>query len=337
MNLLKRISLVFLISILILVIISLFLPSTFYLEREVVIDADKGQVFNQVDELKNWENWSPWSYKDPLIYINNDSFSDPSFGEGASFIWVSEHDGVGSGSMEILKSIKDEYIRNNVDFGMGDVVSEWNFKDVEGGVEVVWNIEIDFGFNPFSKFFGLFLEEQVGVDYELGLNRLKVFCEELPRIHKVEVAESLLEGDLWFLSIRDTVTQMEMNNVHGKSYSEINQYMNEFDIVTDLPLMVIYHYWSDDKVDIEVGVPITDTTIVGSNRVKLNRIRRTNTVFATHYGPYDRLPETYFGINEYMRKNKVVVTGPPWESYVTDPASEPNPEKWKTVIYFPIE
>ena len=69
----------------------------------------------------------------------------------------------------------------------------------------------------------------------------------------------------------------------------------------------------------------------------MNKIIQTNVVTAVHYGPYDRLPETYFGINEWMRKNKVVVTGPPWESYITDPAIEPNPEKWKTAVYFPIE
>jgi effector-binding domain-containing protein len=337
MNLLKRISIVILVFVLIIVGVSLFLPSTFSLERKIIIDADKEQVFKQVNDLENWRNWSPWALKDPSIYGNDKNISQPSFGLGASFSWDSELSDVGAGYMKITESIKNEHIKNSVDFGMGDVATEWFFKDVEPGVEVAWSLTIDFGFNPFSKFFGLFMEGKVAPDYELGLKRLKAFSEDLPRIHKVDVVEKSLEKDIWFLSIRDTVSQREMNNIHGKSYSEINQFMNEINLTTDSPLMVVYHFWSDDKIDIEVGVPINDSSIVGNERIKLNRIKKTSVVFATHYGSYERLPETYFGINEWMRKNEVVITGPPWESYVTDPASEPNPKKWETVVYFPIE
>ncbi len=337
MNLVKRFSLVFLLFVLILTAISLFLPSSFSIERSEVIDADREQVFKQVNDLKNWKNWSPWAVIDPSIYEVNENFSDPSFGSGARFTWVSESEDVGSGSMLIIESVKNESINTDGDFGMGDVEGGWTFKEVEAGVEVSWRMTIDFGFNPFTKFIGLFLEEQMAPDFELGLKRLKLFSEELPKIHKVEVATKMLNEDLWFLSIRDTVHQREMNNIHGRSYTEISQYMNEFDLATDLPLMVVYHLWSEDKIDIEVGLPVVDSSIVGNGRIKMNRIRATNVVYATHYGPYERLPETYFGINEYMRKNEVIVTGPPWESYVTDPASEPSPENWETVIYFPIE
>jgi effector-binding domain-containing protein len=142
---------------------------------------------------------------------------------------------------------------------------------------------------------------------------------------------------MFFLSIRDTVNPMEMNNLQGKFFTEINQYMQELDIVSDSLLLVVYHYWSKEKVDIEVGVPVKDVSRKGNKRIKLNKMERTNVVYATHYGPYERLPETYFGINEYIRKNKVVVTGVPWEIYVTDPTSEPNPENWETIIYFPIQ
>jgi effector-binding domain-containing protein len=71
--------------------------------------------------------------------------------------------------------------------------------------------------------------------------------------------------------------------------------------------------------------------------VKLNYIPTGSYVSATHYGVYERMPETYFSINEWMRKNEVQVIGPPWEVYITDPALEPNPEKWETQINFPIQ
>jgi effector-binding domain-containing protein len=337
MGLFKRVSLVVLLFLLFMVITSFFLPSTFFLERKTVVNADIAQVFKQVNDLRKWENWSPWALKDPSIYSHEENFSGPASGVGASFSWESEMDAVGTGEMVITAAVKNESIANSKDVGRGDVVGTWRFEEIASGVEVTWCLAVDFGFNPFSKFFGLFMEGQVAKDYELGLSRLKVFSEQLPKIHGVEVKEKLLPGALWFLSIRDTVGQMEMNNVHGKNFTEIKQYMNTFEITSNSPVMVIYHFWSKDKIDIEVGLPVNDSSVTGNSRIKLNKIERTSVVFATHYGSYERLPETYFGINEYMRKNEVVVTGPPWESYITDPASEPNPKKWETIIYFPIK
>ena len=318
-------------------IVSLFLPSSFYMGRKIIINADKSQIFKQVDDFRNWKNWSPWALKDPLIYAKDGSFSDPSFGEGASFNWNSEVGGVGSGEMKTIASIRHDNIKNAIDAGMGGAESDWFFKDVAAGVEVTWSLTIDFGFNPFAKYFGLFIEGEIAPDYELGLNRLKSFCEELPKIHKVEVVKKRLEEDMWFLSIRDTVNQREMNNVHGKIYGAINHYLDSLSLTETASPLVIYHFFSEDRIDLECGIPIKDSTVLGSGSIKLNRIKTTNVVTAVHHGPYERLPETYFGINEWMRKNEVIVTGPPWELYLTDPANESNPEKWETAIYFPIE
>lgn len=337
MNYLKRIALILLFFVVIIIITSLFLPSSFHIDRKIIVNADKEQIFKQVNDLKNWKNWSPWGLKDPVIFDVAQSFSSPSYGEGASFSWDSENDEVGSGSIEVVISTTNKYIENKLDIGIDQAIGAWNFNDVEGGVEVVWGIDIDFGVNPFSKFFGLFMEDQLAPDFELGLERLKTFSENLPKIKSVEVKKVKMKDDLWFLSIRDTINPREMNNVHGKIYAEISQYLNELDIANDESPIVIYYSWSDTLCDIEVGIPVQDSTIIGNNKIVMNKIKSTYVVTAVHYGAYDRMPETYFGINEWMRENKVRVTGSNWEVYLVDPATEPNPEKWETAIYFPIE
>ena len=336
MNILKRSALILLFFLIIIVIVSLFLPSSFHLERSVVIDADKEQIFKQVNDLRNWKNWSPWELKDPSMYIGDGLFSNPSSGEGASFNWDSENDEIGKGRIEIIISTTNKYIENKLDFGAGEAVGTWNFNENENGVEVVWGMDVEFGFDPISKFFGLFLEGEVSPYYELGLERLKTFSEELPKINSVKV-ERIAINQQWYLSIRDSVSPIEMYNVHGKMYAEIGQFMTENDIlVADVPL-VVYHFWSDSIIDIEAGIPIKDSVGIKHEKIKLSFIRAGDVVKAIHYGPFDRLIETYDGINEWMRKNKVRVTGPPWESYLVDPATEPNPKKWETAIYFPIE
>lgn len=336
MKFVKRFLLVVILFNIIAIIISLFLPSSLHLERKIIIDADKNQIFKQVNDLKNWKNWAPWVLLDSTVYLVEENYSSQSQGVGANFRWDSENDKVGKGKMEIIESKKNQLVEYKVDFGKGEMFSGFYLKDVAEGVEVIWMIDVNFGFNPISKFFGLFMEDYIGADYELGLKRLKSYAEELPKINSVKVEKLYLEKQ-WILSLRDTINQLEMSNIHGKMFAQISKFMNENEIkITDAPI-VIYHFWSDSIIDIEAGIPTIDSIEVKDTNIQLNQIAAGNVVTAIHYGPYERLIETYNGINEWMRKNEVVVTGPPWEKYITDPSIEPNPEKWQTAIFFPIQ
>lgn|GEM_PF-961254 len=336
MNIFKRIVIIVTLFLLLAGIVSLFLPSKFQLEKRVIINADIQQIFNQVEDLKNWKNWSPWAVKDESVYLNDAGYSNPSSGVGATFTWDSEKENVGSGTLKIVATENNKSIKTSTNLGFATPNDNWTFIETDEGIEVVWATEMDFGFNPISKFFGLFLEDEIAPDYELGLKRLKEYTENLPKIHQVEVKEESVD-ETWFLSIRDTVTQAEMNNVHGKIYSQINRYMDENGIAINSSPLVIYHFWSDTLTDIEAGIPIADSVEVIDEKIKLNKIDSGKVITAIHFGAYDRIPETYFGINEWMRKNKAVVKGPPWEVYITDPAKESNPDKWQTAIYFPIK
>jgi AraC family transcriptional regulator len=55
-----------------------------------------------------------------------------------------------------------------------------------------------------------------------------------------------------------------------------------------------------------------------------------------HYGPYDRLPDTYGAVDAWIREQGHAVAGPPWETYLTDPGERPDPETWETEIVQPI-
>lgn len=214
---------------------------------------------------------------------------------------------------------------------------EYDVNDVENGVEVTFNLQLDYGFNPITKFQALFSRDHWIELIDAELISIKTKIEDLPKIHKVNVQTKTIDKPIWFLSIRDTVTQKDMNNIHGKSYEKINNYIDSVNLEKIMSPITIYHSWSDTIIDIEIGIPISKETVVFKGKIKLNSIDAGTYVTATHYGAYNRLPETYFGINEWMRKNKVTIIGAPWEMYITDPTKETNPQKWETTINFPIE
>jgi AraC-like DNA-binding protein/effector-binding domain-containing protein len=59
--------------------------------------------------------------------------------------------------------------------------------------------------------------------------------------------------------------------------------------------------------------------------------------FTLHKGAYDKLPDAFAAVEEWIEREGLVPAGPPWESYVTDPAEYPNPADWKTEIFWPLK
>ncbi len=56
----------------------------------------------------------------------------------------------------------------------------------------------------------------------------------------------------------------------------------------------------------------------------------------THAGPYEKLPEAHAAVQQWMAAEGLAAGGPPWESYVTDPADYPDPKDWKTEVFIPL-
>jgi len=60
------------------------------------------------------------------------------------------------------------------------------------------------------------------------------------------------------------------------------------------------------------------------------------TACAVHVGAYEQLPDTHAAIERWIEAQGYQVAGPPWESYVTDPAGHPDPADWRTEVYWPL-
>ncbi|HEY8402457.1 MAG TPA: SRPBCC family protein [Cytophagaceae bacterium] len=160
---------------LLFVIGSLFLPSQVHIERTLTIKASDGEVFNQVNNLKNWEKWSPWHQLDPNIKI---TYSEPASGEGAYYSWTSEDQRVGEGKLTIKQSIPAQLIVTEMDFMKhGKSEGKFTFEKTNEGTKITWSMDTNMGMHPVKKYFGLFMKNMVGDDFEKGLNTLKKLME----------------------------------------------------------------------------------------------------------------------------------------------------------------
>lgn len=97
-----------------------------------------------------------------------------------------------------------------------------------------------------------------------------------------------------------------------------------------------YHDVTDDYLDVEAGVPVA-ARVDGAGRVKASELPGGRAVVLMHHGPYTKLIESYKTLEEFLGENDLSRRGGPWDVYLNDPGSEPDPSKWQTKIVQPIE
>lgn len=176
MKVLKTLGLSILSLVLLLLVISFFLPSKVTVSRSALINAPVPIVFKQVNMLQNWEKWSPWHKIDPAMLL---SYEGPDEGKGARYNWFSKHPQVGNGALTITDSSPFKRIDTRMEFeGQNDGIGYYLFEETPKGTKVIWVMEADLGSNPVGKYFGLMIDGMIGPDFEQGLENLRKVSEQ---------------------------------------------------------------------------------------------------------------------------------------------------------------
>lgn len=177
---LKKILLVLGVIIAILLVLILKQPDDFSISRSITIAASPQRVFEQINDLRKWETWSPWA----KLYPNSTAiFEGAESGQGAIFKWSGNKD-VGEGKQEIIESKTGELVRIKIDFikpfeGSNDV--EFSFIPEGEGTITTWSMS---GKNNFiGKCISLVMdcETILGPMFEKGLTNLKAVAEAVPQ------------------------------------------------------------------------------------------------------------------------------------------------------------
>ena len=157
-------------------IIALFIPKKYTVERAVVIQAPQPLVMDQLRYLKNANAWSPFTEKDPDIQI---TYAGTDGQVGASSHWESKKAGVGT---QTITSLSNDRMETRLDFKKpmeSTSVGYFQTQDEAGGVKVTWGMK---GENPYPlNFMCLFMDNMLGKEFDKGLNNLKVRAEGMAK------------------------------------------------------------------------------------------------------------------------------------------------------------
>ena len=162
---------------LLFIILALVAPRNYMVERSIIIEKPRNEVFGYLKFLKNQDEWSPWARKDP-------NMSHEYTGVDGEVGFISAWDGnkeVGAGEQEIKAIVENERIDAELRFlkpwkSQSDAFTitedhednhtkvRWGFK---GKSPVPFNIMMMF----------MNMDKMVGKDFEEGLSTLKSTLE----------------------------------------------------------------------------------------------------------------------------------------------------------------
>lgn len=101
------------------------------------------------------------------------------------------------------------------------------------------------------------------------------------------------------------------------------------------PPFALYHGMpGEDGVDVEAGFPVA-AAVPGTGEVVTSLLPGGPAAVAVHVGPYERLVDTYAEVQARLAAQGLTPANEMWEEYLSDPATEPDPQTWRTVVHWP--
>lgn len=160
-------------------VLTMVTPTAFAVERDIVIDRPRSEVFDYVKMVKNQGEWGPWLKKDPKTKLEYEG-EDGTVG----FIsrWESDHPEVGTGEQKIVKIVENERIDVELTFKQPWESTADGYTILEpageGKTKVRWGFTGDVGRPMNLLFLVMDFDEGAGKEFENGLATLKEILEK---------------------------------------------------------------------------------------------------------------------------------------------------------------
>ena len=138
------------------------------------------------------------------------------------------------------------------------------------------------------------------------------------------------------LAIRETHTVGELPAFFGAALGEMAAWIRSQagDEAFAGPPFARYHSLDPERMDVEAVFPLT-RAVPGSGRMMAVLLDSADAVQVMHVGPYDAMMPAYQALEEWMQGSGHRPSEPVREVYLSDPAVEPDPAAWRTLVVQP--
>ncbi|MCW3094048.1 MAG: transcriptional activator ligand binding domain protein [Ferruginibacter sp.] len=150
-----------------------------------------------------------------------------------------------------------------------------------------------------------------------------------------------------YLAIHRKVNMKDIPFVLPPLIGEVKQWIEQHNIATDCTPFFLYKSMNgNNELEATAGI-LVNAPATGNEHIKPGSFPQGKYATLIYTGDYNNLIEGHMTLEAYVKQNglnekekksgDVVEWGGRTEFYLTDPALEPDPLKWKTEIAFLLE
>ena len=135
--------------------------------------------------------------------------------------------------------------------------------------------------------------------------------------------------------LRAEVPMTEIRTVFDRGFGEVIRAVEAQGVAITGPPFGFYPRMPSDTVEVAVGFPVSGV-VTPEGDVTAFELPGGRVVTGIHIGSYESLEASYKELSEWAAAEGFSLAAHMWESYLTDPAAEPDSATWQTRITWPL-
>ena len=318
-----------------LTIVALFymLPNVAHIEQSLEVSATPDKVFELISRPANWTQWyTPLQDTSGVKIL----FVGTSAGKGAGMKWASNsHTEPVTGMMHIRNAKNNRNVTAVVT--INDKRSAvMNFRIRPSGTDasmLTLSSRLQFRQDSLLHYLRLMFDRSDETDV---IHYLENIDEAAIGITGgIEVQLQRVEA-FTYIGILDSCALEDISLRMENLYNELLVFGAKQGKDMTVRPFAVYHRMDEKKAVFEMGIPVVEPVSV-SGRIRFKTMPESEHAVANYYGSFDTLEDGHHAVQRWLIRYRRKLAGYPWELYVTDPAAEPDPNKWLTKIYYPVK
>lgn len=300
------------------------------LVKRITIDAPIEKVFSTLNDMKTWEHWSPWLITDPQTAV---------IASDKEYSW--EGNRVGSGHMEIVKEVPNEYVYYDLTFlkpWKSTAKIKFTTEENSSGTEVAWYMDSSLPW--FMFWMKKMMVAMIGNDYERGLKLLKDYVEEGKVNSKLNWIGEMEYPGCKYIGIKRTTTIDAMPTTMQKDFENLIAFAKSISDSSIERSFSQYHKFDfvQKMASFTSGIPIKSVPANLPDDAFIGKMPRTKIYRLEHVGRYDHLGNAWSTMY-MMHRNKEFKLRKgidPFETYGNSP-KDTHPNDLISYINFAIK
>lgn len=316
-----------------LILIAAFILSGFFLSRTISVSVSQQiksppyKVYEQIYDLKNWNNWCIWLKDSTLGKLGLEKTNTATLNQ---ISFYNRH--LGNCSIKTIDFTPFDSLSFVTEFNkFGNAAIKFALDKHDSVTTVHCTFISDLGKNPLNRWISLYYRQKLISDLESNLSNLSYIIDKQTNNNIIPVEEQFSQRFMLYDTITISATQAVTKI--PEIYSEIGKYLKKKKINISGHPAICSSNLNDTMRFIKAGFIVDTLTDIRY----IHPLIPVKAVVARYSGNYNGITAAYREIEKYINMKQLSFNGEIWEEYLNDPFVETDSSKWQTLIYYTVK